>query len=116
MRNYSKKNPHKISEQNKKYKQKNNGRNYKNSVFKCAFGITLEKYEKFQKEQQNRCAICNQEETATNQYGIKNLAVDHNHSTGRVRGLLCAKCNMALGLLNEDISIMSKMITYISER
>lgn len=116
MKDYSKKNPQKVSYQNKKYKKKNNGRDYKNSVYKCAFGISLDDYENLQKEQNNKCSICNKEETTTNQYGIKKLAVDHNHSTGKVRGLLCAKCNMALGLLNEDIIIMSKMITYVSER
>ena len=85
-------------------------------MYKSTFGITLDQYEEYQKNQKNTCAICGKEETATNQYGIKKLAVDHNHLTGEVRGLLCAKCNMALGLLNEDITIMSKMITYISER
>lgn len=113
MRAYNTKNPHKVSENNKKYKKKNNGRNYKNSFFKCTYGISLEDYEYLQKSQGNVCAICGKEETATNQYGVKNLSVDHDHATGQVRGLLCSKCNMALGLLNEDVFIMNKMISYI---
>jgi hypothetical protein len=53
------------------------------------------------------CAICG----CTN--GARRLSVDHDHETGKVRGLLCNKCNSAIGLLGEDASIAMKMCEYI---
>ena len=68
--------------------------------YKRTYGITLEDYNKMLKEQNNRCKICGQEETAKSRSRvrpIKKLAVDHDHKTGKVRGLLCHQCNVILG-------------------
>ena len=59
------------------------------------------------KTQNNKCKICNQEQQG------KSLAVDHCHTTGKVRGLLCANCNTAIGLLKEDITIFNKAIEFL---
>jgi hypothetical protein len=45
---------------------------------------------------------------------IRDLAVDHDHKTGRVRGLLCRRCKQAMGLLNEDRNLLQQMIDYLS--
>lgn len=75
-------------------------------------------YDEMLKAQENKCAICNQEETSTHskKYNniIKRLAVDHNHNTGKVRKLLCARCNKILGAVNEDINILLNMINYLN--
>lgn len=71
------------------------------------FGITAEEYAQLLKKQKGRCAICRTKPTNVR------LAVDHNHKTKIVRGLLCGKCNMALGLLNDNTKILEKAIEYL---
>tara|TARA_B100001057_G_scaffold133155_1_gene132593 strand:- start:338 stop:772 length:435 start_codon:yes stop_codon:yes gene_type:complete len=87
----------------------------RNSILKTKFGISLDQYNDMLKKQNNRCMVCNQLETRrSNKGGIRFLAVDHCHTTGKVRGLLCGNCNVALGLLNEDRDRIQKLIEYIS--
>lgn len=62
------------------------------------------------KFQNGVCAICNQ----ININGRK-LSVDHNHKTGKFRGLLCLKCNLAIGYLQEDVSLFEKSIEYLKK-
>jgi len=57
------------------------------------YGITHEQYEEIAKVQKQRCAICKNKEN-----GKRMLAVDHDHDTGRIRGLLCSTCNNHLGI------------------
>jgi hypothetical protein len=64
----------------------------------------------------NRCAICGNEETVSNQYGKISLSIDHNHETGKVRGLLCCNCNRALGLFRDSKDLLTKAIKYLNER
>ena len=65
-------------------------------------------YEMMLNYQQHKCAICNE------QLGEK-LFVDHNHSTGQVRGLLCSECNSALGYIKESRQILENMIDYLTD-
>lgn len=58
-----------------------------------AYGITHDVFERMLCEQAGVCAICGQDKPAH----MKNLHVDHCHATGTLRGLLCDRCNMALG-------------------
>ena len=58
-------------------------------------------------EQDNCCAICKDE-------FMKAPHVDHDHATGMVRGLLCGRCNMGIGLLRDNIGIMKNTILYLS--
>lgn len=67
-------------------------------------------------EQQNRCAICGGQETTSNKHGdVRPLAVDHCHATGKVRALLCARCNGMLGCCSDNIDILEKAIEYLSK-
>ncbi len=77
------------------------------------FGLSEAGYRSLSMKQNNVCAICNKPETAKIHGNVKSLAVDHCHSTGRIRGLLCSKCNTAMGLLEDDPSIIRKMIAYL---
>jgi hypothetical protein len=60
------------------------------------------------------CAICQQPETALSRNGaVPPLAVDHNHTTDDVRGLLCMRCNLLLGMIEKDYDRVEKMLEYI---
>jgi hypothetical protein len=61
------------------------------------------------------CAVCGKAETAKDPAGrIKRLAIDHDHTTGRTRGLLCQRCNTALGLLGDDWRRAQKLSDYLA--
>jgi hypothetical protein len=80
------------------------------------YGITLEQYNQMLESQNRVCAICGQPETTVNKRGncIQDLSVDHNHETGKVRGLLCRKCNRILGDAKEDINIFNSATNYLN--
>lgn len=80
-------------------------------VLKHLYNMTLEDYNSLFIKQEGRCAIC-----GTHQSELKRaLCVDHNHATGKVRGLLCDYCNHALGKSRENIEILYRMIAYLEE-
>lgn len=80
-----------------------------------AHGIDPADYTKMLREQGNVCAVCGNEETGRNQFGLLPLAIDHDHTTGQKRGLLCMRCNRALGLLRDDPNVIAKLLAYITE-
>lgn len=73
------------------------------------YGITMIQYLEMLKSQDNKCKICNRTDVQTG----KKLAVDHCHETGRIRGLLCSKCNQAVGLLNDDPVLAENLTRYL---
>jgi Recombination endonuclease VII. len=75
---------------------------------KSKYNMTLEEYDKLVEFQQNGCAICRQLVTSE-----RKLAVDHNHKTGEIRGLLCFKCNSLIGLANDDEDLLWKAMEYL---
>ena len=77
------------------------------------FGITLDEYNDMLTIQGNVCAICKQEETSKFKGTVRALAVDHNHTTGQVRGLLCNACNWSLGAMKENITYLKSAIEYL---
>lgn len=84
-------------------------RSHRNSVLKREFGITLVRYEEMLAEQGGRCAICN---TCQSQDG-KSFAVDHCHATGKVRALLCLNCNVTLGKMGDNPSLLRAAADYL---
>ncbi|MCK5612564.1 endonuclease VII domain-containing protein [Candidatus Pacearchaeota archaeon] len=81
---------------------------------KKKYGIVIEEYNIMFESQGGVCLICGCSETVKRNDKIKNLAVDHNHVTGKVRGLLCQKCNQALGLLGENPVVIKSLLEYIT--
>lgn len=77
------------------------------------FGLTPHEYNEMVASQGNRCAICKCHETATRKGKIKALAVDHDHKTGAIRGLLCADCNTGIGKLKESRSALIEAVRYL---
>lgn len=88
---------------------------YRDAYLKKKYGISLEDYLRMEGEQAGKCAICGNPETGKDHRTkeVRNLAVDHCHETGKVRGLLCSKCNTAIGKFNDDINIIEKAIDYL---
>jgi len=87
----------------------------RNTLIKHRYGgkITLKDYDVLHKKQKYRCAICNKSREEVAQ---KKFHLDHNHRTGQIRGLLCCNCNLALGLLHDDIKILRAMEDYLLEK
>lgn len=81
----------------------------RNQELKKAYGITTEDYNKMLYAQKGVCKICNTKSQ-------KNLHVDHCHKTGKVRGLLCGRCNMSLGAMKENIQFIKNMIIYLENQ
>jgi len=92
-----------------------NRRKNADSKRRQAYGITQAQYDRLYFEQAGLCAICRQPETRLHgRYGVPfNLGVDHNHTTGSIRGLLCNTCNRALGLMGDDPSIFEAALRYL---
>ncbi len=82
----------------------------KNWHLKRAYGITLEDYKARLSSQNGVCLICLKDEKQT----FRQLAVDHDHITGMVRGLLCHDCNRAIGFLKDDVEYLKRAIRYLS--
>lgn len=79
------------------------------------YGLTVVEYDELLRKQSGVCGICGKGEPAAHGRTGKQfrLSVDHDHETGAVRGLLCQKCNRAIGLLCEDPALLRKAITYL---
>ena len=75
------------------------------------YGITTDDYNDMFIEQAGQCAICGIHQSELK----KKLHVDHNHETGKVRGLLCDGCNIALGRMKDDVRILQNAIKYLGD-
>ena len=126
-KNYSKR--PEVKERQKEYKKdhfeqsrisrrkhyRNNPDVYKNQRLKKTYGITLDQYNQILKDQNGVCAICGQPETLFDKRvnKVRSLAVDHDHKTGKVRGLLCSKHNKILGVVEDNIEMLQNHIDYL---
>jgi hypothetical protein len=74
------------------------------------YGITLEEYEHIHKAQNGCCGICQINESDAPR---KVLSVDHCHDTGQIRGLLCDRCNLGVGMLGDNLNSLQKAVDYL---
>lgn len=89
----------------KKYRQRNTAKQRLTKI-RQMYGLEPEQYEALIKKQDGKCAIC---------HCIVTLVVDHCHKSGKVRGLLCRKCNTGLGMFEDNIKIINSSIKYLKE-
>lgn len=80
-------------------------------LLKQEYGLTLEDYQRMMAAQDGRCAICR--ETPAPQKYKTGFHVDHCHTTGRIRGLLCHNCNVSIGHLKEDLVRIRALLAYL---
>jgi len=78
---------------------------------RARYGIDQGEYEVLWQLQQGKCAICGTDERDLK----RRLQIDHDHVTGRVRGLLCQPCNVALGSFREDANRLTAALSYLSQ-
>lgn len=79
----------------------------KNSYLYVEYGMTLDEWKRLLLEQKGVCAICGK-------LG-KPFCVDHCHRTGKIRGLLCRKCNTAIGQLNDSLELARLAVSYLEK-
>jgi hypothetical protein len=99
-RAWAKANPDKVRAQQERGKKR-----AREKSLKALYGITVTEYDTMHQAQGGRCAACGDVPDG-------NLSIDHCHETGRVRGLLCSPCNLALGSLREDPSRIAGLLAY----
>lgn len=77
------------------------------------YGMSAEEYHLMLERQDHRCAICGNEEKSVIRGRKIRLSVDHCHTTGKIRGMLCSACNRALGGFQDDPEILKRAIKYL---
>ena len=85
----------------------------RNRKYLKTYGITLDDYNRMLEEQNHACKICLQPEVIKVNGKVKRLSVDHCHKTGKVRGLLCQRCNTTLGQYEDNPVLMKNLISYL---
>ena len=81
-------------------------------MLKKNYGITLAEYDQMAEAQGHKCAVC--ESTDPKGNGAR-FAVDHDHKTGAVRGLLCQECNTGIGKFRDDPALLTSAIEYLRD-
>jgi hypothetical protein len=122
---WRKEHPDKVKECLRKWREKNKGydkeyyaRNHERiksqhrkigfkTRIKTKYNLTVKEYNEMVKKQNGCCAICERR---------IHLVVDHDHKTGRVRGLLCNSCNTVLGFINDNPAILRRMMQYLNPK
>ena len=74
------------------------------------YGFDHTEYDRMLQIQGGCCAVCLSKDPGK---GFRYFHIDHDHATGKVRGLLCAKCNQALGLLAENVEVVQRALNYL---
>ena len=97
-----------------KYKSQKEYRDYvRSKTYKGKYGLNIEKYDELFKSQSGKCAICGK--SSKEMADKKRLAVDHDHKTGQIRGLLCSDCNTMLGHFHDDPKLCIKAASYLDK-
>ena len=95
-----------------KYRAYTNSKSYRPEIKRRSnlkkFGLTIDDYDKMLENQNGVCAIC-----LNSCNSGKRLAVDHCHETGKVRQLLCRRCNQSIGKFNDDPILLQKAVDYL---
>lgn len=102
---WRKRNAASIKRSNRRYRVKN--RIHRRKYHLKKYGLTIEAYTILLETQHGVCKICHEPPND------RHLAVDHDHKTGRVRGLLCSACNLAIGSLKDDPVRIQAALLYV---
>jgi len=103
-------NPQKVKEKRDRYYQKNKEKlnaNRRKQHFLEKYDLLPTELAELQKKSKGHCMICRKK--------VEKLCVDHNHRTGEVRGMLCQRCNLALGQFNDDPRLLKSALAYLGK-
>lgn len=100
---YKRRHPERDKESRKRWREKHRAEILEKKR-QARYGLSPEAYAQLWKSQGGLCAIC---------LTVPPEHVDHDHATGEIRGLLCQRCNMALGLFKDDTEILERAIFYL---
>jgi hypothetical protein len=78
--------------------------------YKKRYGLSIEQKQELVDKQNSKCAICNNDLKDAH-----DVCVDHNHITNKIRGILCRKCNLGIGHLNDSTQILKSAILYLDK-
>lgn len=104
---YNRKHKSRVRKHQERFRQ-NSPDKLRNNYYKCKYGISLTDYKTLRKNQNGTCAICKQKDPFK-----KWLSIDHIHGTRQIRGLLCHRCNVALGLFRDNIKVIKRAVFYL---
>lgn len=94
------------------WRKKNPNKQHATDI-KRLYGLSLEAYNQMLSAQNCQCKICGKQHDPSLKRG--RLYVDHDHKTGKIRGLLCAACNSALGYFQDNLETIERAIVYIKK-
>jgi hypothetical protein len=109
-RRHYEKHKDRIDQRAKDWYENNKERHVHNALLR-KYGVTLEQYNLLRAQQDFCCAICNDHEDSVG----KKMFVDHDHVTGKIRKLLCTKCNVGIGMLKDNPDIMERAAKYLRD-
>lgn len=122
---YNKEHPEKVKERGKRYRKLHPEKDHeyrrkhpekihlidRKANLKSKFGISIQTYNDNLSAQNNCCAICGKHQDQQK----RAFAVDHDHETGKTRGILCNICNLGIGRFKDDITLLQKAIDYLTK-
>lgn len=88
--------------------QRENPEKVRSRELKKKYGLSVEKFNAMLSDQGGACKICKKQAQKN-----KNLSVDHCHTSNRIRGIICQPCNMALGMVKDNVGVLRSMIAYV---
>ncbi len=107
---YYNQNRDKINRQREKYQKSVKGQtSHRRNWLRSKYGLTLEQHKQIYLDQDGYCALCGKS------VAYNRIATDHNHNTGKMRGLLCYPCNLGLGCLGDTVGGLRKAIKYLKK-
>jgi hypothetical protein len=89
---------------------KNNKERSKERLLKTKYNLTLQQFKEMMNNADCKCAIC-----GNMLLELSNANVDHDHSTGKVRGILCNNCNLGLGRFKDNLDLLLNAIKYLCQ-
>jgi hypothetical protein len=108
-------NPDKVKANKERFVESRDYDEYKKrSHLRYNYDMTLEEYNEMFQSQNGRCAICKTDKPLGPK-NVKFFSIDHCHTTGFVRGLLCSKCNHGLGQFNDNVDLLKEAIAYLEK-